>query len=289
MEAFENVKIPINDNNEGDSVGVTQHDVAGPSGADLPGGKVTPHQDAGAALDEANTERTAAGDVELQQQAGEVEQQTVDQNPTASNPDGGLPTENPVESESSGLMENHVGSNDAKKNSDELNSDEQISDEQNSDPLNSDATSNEIKDESEDELTKTKSQLLQLAADFENYKRQAARRESETRDRAVRGVLEDLLPVLDNFERAVSAAGSTSDVQSLRVGVEFILQQFQEALKNHGAEPIEAKGKKFDPARHDAIEEVESEEAAGTIIDDVQRGYNYKGHILRPSRVRVAK
>ena len=130
---------------------------------------------------------------------------------------------------------------------------------------------------------------MHLAADFENFKRQALRREQETRERAVRSVLEDLLPVLDNFERAVEAAATTSDVQSLKIGVEYILKQFQEAISSSGAQPIDAVGKPFDPAQHDAIEEIDSDQKPGTVVQDVQRGYLYKDKVLRPSRVRVAK
>lgn len=138
------------------------------------------------------------------------------------------------------------------------------------------------------ELNEAKAQLVQMAADFENYKRQVARRESEARDRAVRGVVEDLLPVLDNFERAVQAAENASDMESLRVGIGFILQMFQEALRNNGVTAIEAKGQSFDPLHHEAIEEVESSEAPGTVVEEAQRGYVYKGHVLRASRVKVA-
>ncbi|HEX8835131.1 MAG TPA: nucleotide exchange factor GrpE, partial [Abditibacteriaceae bacterium] len=131
--------------------------------------------------------------------------------------------------------------------------------------------------------------FLRLAADFENYKRQAARRETEGRERAARSVIEDLLPVLDNFERAVDAARNAKDVESVRIGVEFIAQQFRDALKNHGVEPIDSKGQMFDPLRHDALEEVSgSDLPEGTVIDEAQRGYVYKGTVLRPSRVRVA-
>ena len=142
--------------------------------------------------------------------------------------------------------------------------------------------------ELETELAQTKAALVQIAADFENYKRQASRRETETRERAVRSVVEDLLPVLDNFERAVQAAQSASDMESLRVGIGFILQMFQEALRNNGVTPIEAKGHHFDPLQHEAIEEIESDEAPGTIVEEAQRGYAYKGHVLRASRVKVA-
>lgn len=256
------MKIPINNNGNTDSLGDTENEVAGPGGAKMPGGEVTPSQDAGMASDQANAERGQAQRMEEAQHAGEVEQQTQHGTPSAGNPESGLPAET-VESETSGATENGGGStDDAKKNSDE---------------------------EPSDELAQAKEQLLRLAADFENFKRQAARRETETRERAVRSVIEDFLPVLDNFERAVSAAGNTSDVQSLKVGVEFILQQFKEALKSHGVEEIESEGQSFDPSRHEAIEEIESEHGPGTVVHDVQRGYVYKGNVLRPSRVRVAK
>ena len=140
----------------------------------------------------------------------------------------------------------------------------------------------------ESELAETKAQLVHLAADFENFKRQAARRESEARDRAVRSLVEDLLPTLDNFKLAVEASRNSSDVESLRIGVEFILQMFEEALRNNGVKPIEAKGKSFDPLQHEALEQVESEEAPGTVVEEAQRGYVYKDQVLRASRVKVA-
>ena len=142
----------------------------------------------------------------------------------------------------------------------------------------------------ESELAQSKAALLQLAADFENFRRQAARRESEARDRAVRSVVEDLLPVLDNFERAVDASRNATDVNSLRMGVEFILQQLQNALKSHGVEPIEATGQPFDPQKHEAVEQVSNwDEVPGTVVAEAQRGYTYKGQVLRASSVKVAQ
>jgi molecular chaperone GrpE len=143
-------------------------------------------------------------------------------------------------------------------------------------------------EELETELAQAKAALVQLAADFENYKRQAVRRETEARDRAVRRVVEDLLPVLDNFQRAVEAGRASSDVESLRIGVEFILQMFEEALRNQGVTPIEAVGQTFDPLHHEALAEVESDQPSGTVVEEAQRGYSYKGHVLRASRVKVA-
>lgn len=141
-----------------------------------------------------------------------------------------------------------------------------------------------------EELTQTKAALLQIAADFENYKRSTARRESEVKDRAVRSLVEDLLPVLDNFQRAVDASQTATDVASLRIGVEFILQMFQNALQNHGVTPIDAQGKPFDPMQHEALDQVEVEgHEPGTVVEETQRGYTYKGQVLRASSVKVAR
>lgn len=151
----------------------------------------------------------------------------------------------------------------------------------------------EVPDELEttrEELDETKDRLLRLAADFENYKKLAVRRESESKERAVKNVLTDLLPVLDNFERAVHASSSSQDVQNLKIGVEFILQQLHEVLRSNGVEIIEATGQKFDPQFHEAQEEVSSEEhESGTILDETQKGYLYKDQVLRPTVVKVAK
>ena len=139
------------------------------------------------------------------------------------------------------------------------------------------------------ELAQAKAALLQLAADFENFKRLSARRETEARDRAVRSFTEDLLPVLDNFERAVDAAKNATDVASVRVGVEFILQMLRDSLKSHGVTVIAALGQPFDPMQHEAVEEIEADGAsAGTIVEETLRGYAFKGQVLRASRVKVA-
>jgi len=227
-----------------------QTEVEGPGGANLTGGDVTPPQDAEVAAEESAQARIEEQEMHERQHNGEVAQQTEELHPKAEDSAGDEAILNSDE--------------DAKKNS-------------------------ETPRDVESELSEAKTQLLHLAADFENFKRQALRREQETRERAVRNVLEDLLPVLDNFERAVEAAATTSDVQSLKIGVEYILKQFQEAISNSGAQPIDAVGKPFDPAQHDAIEEIESDQKAGTVVQDVQRGYLYKDKVLRPSRVRVAK
>lgn len=146
-----------------------------------------------------------------------------------------------------------------------------------------------VGDEMPRAATENDERFLRAVAELENFKRQAARREQEARERASRNVIEDLLPVLDNFERALEAARTAKDVEGVRTGIEFIAQQLRDALKGHGVESIESLGQKFDPLKHDALEEVAgSEHPEGTILSEAQRGYTFKGQILRPSRVRVA-
>jgi molecular chaperone GrpE len=242
-----------------------------PSGADVHGGDLTNPQDADAANTASVESRAAEQDYWAKQQAGEIGAQTMDFKPSAGNPESGMPG-NPTGTENSGGTSGQTGEKDNDANAPEKKT------------VAGDEAVDTIRPAMEND-----ERFLRLAADFENYKRQAARRESETRDRATRSVLEDLLPVLDNFERAVDAARNAKDVDSVRIGVEFIAQQFRDALKNHGVEPIPAQGQKFDPLLHDALEEVsDSGVAEGTVIDEAQRGYSFKGTVLRPSRVRVA-
>ena len=142
----------------------------------------------------------------------------------------------------------------------------------------------------EDRVAEVEQKLVYLAADFENYKRQTDRRIKEAGERATRRVLEQLLPVLDNFNLALQYSGTAKDVASLKVGLDFVGQQMETALRGAGLEPIESTGQKFDPAQHEALEEVEREGVTpGTIVEEAQRGYSYAGQTLRPSRVRVAK
>jgi len=143
---------------------------------------------------------------------------------------------------------------------------------------------------SDDRTAELEQKLMYLAADFENYKRQTDRRIKEAGERATRRVLEQLLPVLDNFNLALQYAGTAKDVASLKMGLDFVGQQMDTALRGAGLEQIGSIGQKFDPAQHEALEEVEREGTkAGTVVEETQRGYSYAGQVLRPSRVRVAK
>lgn len=130
--------------------------------------------------------------------------------------------------------------------------------------------------------------LARLQAEFDNARKRAAREQQEFREFAAADVIKNILPVLDSFERALKApAGDPND---LRSGLELIFRQFQDALQKLGVQPIESVGKPFDPRVHEAVEMVDTTEAEDhQVLDEFQRGYNYKGRLLRPAMVRVAR
>ncbi|MGH9859540.1 MAG: nucleotide exchange factor GrpE, partial [Candidatus Acidiferrales bacterium] len=129
--------------------------------------------------------------------------------------------------------------------------------------------------------------LVRRQADFENYRKRIERERQEDGRRANAILVDGLLPVLDAFERAlVSQAGGD---EQYRLGFELIYKQLSDALARSGLERIAAKGEKFDPFVHQAVERVETSDVEeGTIIEELQPGYKYKGSVLRPSMVRVA-
>jgi molecular chaperone GrpE len=130
--------------------------------------------------------------------------------------------------------------------------------------------------------------LARLQAEFDNARKRAAREQQEFREFAAADVIKNILPVLDSFERALKAPAAGPD--DLRSGLELIYRQFQDALQKMGVQPIESVGKPFDPRVHEAVEMVDTTEAADhQVLDEFQRGYNYKGKLLRPAMVRVAR
>ena len=128
--------------------------------------------------------------------------------------------------------------------------------------------------------------LLRARAEFDNARRRAERERSEFLQFAGMDLVKDVLPVLDDFERALKV--ETAD-RNYAKGVELIYQRLYETLKKLGLEPIETSGQPFDPNLHQAVERVETDEAEDhTVIGEFQKGYNFKGKLLRPAMVRVA-
>lgn len=128
--------------------------------------------------------------------------------------------------------------------------------------------------------------LLRRQADFENFRRRSDREKEEIREFAAMEAVRSLLPVLDDFERALQH--ECADKEYSR-GIELIYQRFYETLTRLGLEPIPAVGQKFDPYQHHAVETVESAAHEDhTVLEELRRGYNFRGRLLRPAMVRVA-
>ena len=140
-----------------------------------------------------------------------------------------------------------------------------------------------------DQLAAEKAELLdrhlRSQAEFQNIRRRAERERQELLDYANTETLRPLLVVLDDFERALKV--ETTDREYAK-GMEMIHQRLYDAMKKLGLEPIVSVGQPFDPHVHHAVEKVESEEAADTVLEEYQRGYNFKGRLLRPAMVKVA-
>jgi molecular chaperone GrpE len=134
--------------------------------------------------------------------------------------------------------------------------------------------------------------LLRTTADFDNFKKRAAREKIESAQYASAALLQKLLPVLDNFEMALAAAQNASGdkLASLQSGVQMIQQQLKSALAEAGLEEIDAAGKPFDPNFHEAISQQESADAPeGSVLQQLRKGYKFKDRLLRPATVIVAK
>jgi molecular chaperone GrpE len=131
-----------------------------------------------------------------------------------------------------------------------------------------------------------KDRLLRTLADFDNFRRRAERDRSEYVQFATMELLRDLIPILDDFRRAVKV--ETADKEYAK-GIELIDQRLFETLKKAGLEPIKAAGQPFDPNLHQAVDRVQSEELPDqTVLEEYQSGYNFKGKLLRPAMVKVA-
>lgn len=136
------------------------------------------------------------------------------------------------------------------------------------------------------DLQEKKNRLLRLQADFDNFRRRSAKEREEISAVVTQNFCKDMLPLLDNFERAMAA--ETKDVEAFQKGVEMIFTQFQEILKKNGLEHIEAVGQKFDPNFHQAVMRVEDpEKEDDTVAQELQKGYMVKGRVIRPSMVQV--
>jgi len=141
-----------------------------------------------------------------------------------------------------------------------------------------------------DQLKTERAQLVdrvaRLQAEFDNARKRAEREKTEFRDFAVGQVVEQFLPVVDNFELALKATGSADQ---LRAGVELIVKQMEEILRGLQVQPVPAVGEEFDPRVHEALGTVERDDLPDHhVAEEIRKGYKLRDKLLRPSLVRIA-
>jgi molecular chaperone GrpE len=134
--------------------------------------------------------------------------------------------------------------------------------------------------------------LRRVQADFENYRKRMLRDQTTHLEGATRGLVEQLLPVLDAFELALGITGGMggagTDPERLRKGLELVYSELLGVLEKAGLERIEAYGQPFDPAEHEAVMHVDADDGEPGVRDVVRTGYRLKGKVLRPAMVKVA-
>jgi molecular chaperone GrpE len=142
----------------------------------------------------------------------------------------------------------------------------------------------------QEELQIFQDKYMRLAAEFENYKRRAQRDQSDAIRYANESLLKNLLPTLDNLERAIKSGTDAGASGALIEGVELTHKQFLETIEKLGVRQVTSTGAEFDPNIHQAVAQVESETAApNTVVEEFQKGYFLHDRILRPAMVTVAK
>ena len=132
-------------------------------------------------------------------------------------------------------------------------------------------------------------QLLRLGAEFENYKKRVQKDNSDLIKFGNESLLKAVLPILDNLERAIHHGKKMNETGPLLQGVEIILRQFLTFLESFGVKPVAALGEPFDPEKHEAVSQAESDQEPDRVISEMEKGYLFHGRLLRPAKVLVSK
>lgn len=130
--------------------------------------------------------------------------------------------------------------------------------------------------------------LLRTLADMDNLRRRVRKEQEDLAKYASQKVIENLLPALDNFERALAADKETLTVESLLQGVNMVYRQMVQVFEQEGLQPIEAQGTPFDPHKHQAVMQAEDPNyESGIVVEELQKGYVFKDRVVRPAMVKV--
>ena len=145
-------------------------------------------------------------------------------------------------------------------------------------------------EEKEKEVKEHHDRLLRVAADFDNYKKRAAREKEDWVKFANEDLIKSILPFVDNLERALNHSEKTEDIQSLIEGIKLTIQQLLKILNKFGVSPIESLGKPFDPTMHEAMLVVETDQQEpNQVVEEFQKGYLLNDRLLRAATVSVSK
>ncbi len=159
-------------------------------------------------------------------------------------------------------------------------------------PSSNDVETTELRDSlqrKESQCAELREALLRKQAEFENYRKRMVREQTQFLERAVEGFVLQLLPIIDNLERAILAAEEKHDLAQLSSGVEMVHGQLVDLFAKEGIEIIDPEGEQFDPTKHHAMMQVEDADRDDeTVVEVVQKGYALKGKILRPAMVKVS-
>jgi molecular chaperone GrpE len=147
----------------------------------------------------------------------------------------------------------------------------------------------ETKPDPEAQIAQLQEKLLRLQADFDNYRKRIAREKEDSIRFANEGLLEQLLPVIDNFDLGLSAAETATDAKSIAQGMQMVKSQLKRFLEDCGVQEINASGSLFDPNLHEAVsQEISHEVPEGTVLTQRRKGYKLRDRLLRPAIVVVA-
>lgn len=142
-----------------------------------------------------------------------------------------------------------------------------------------------------EELAEQKDKYIRLYAEFDNYRRRTMKEKEDLIKTAGQGVIKDLLPVIDDMERAKAAFSASNDLEALQNGFELIMQKFMQTMLNKGLKEMTSTGEDFNPEWHEAIAEIPApaEEQKGKVIDTTEKGYYLNEKIIRYAKVVVGK
>ena len=144
--------------------------------------------------------------------------------------------------------------------------------------------------EAEAKLKECGEQALRLRADFDNTKKRLERDKMDAIKYANERLLAEVLPIMDNLDRAVASITEGHDPEKVKQGLQIAQEELHKVLELHGVEVVKAVGNEFDPRFHEAVATVETEDAKeGFVVEEVQRGYVLNGRLIRPSRVKIAQ